>query len=202
MSRNSEKIERITILAILTAIVIVLQIICTFVKFGPFSITLALAPIIIGAALYGARAGMYLGGVLGAVVLITGFFGWDGGTVMILMGLNAPATIALCLVKSALAGFLAGLVYKLLRGRSVLGGVIAAGIVSPVTNTGLFIAGMLAFFAPTLASWADGAGQKLTYYVIFTLTGANFLLELFVNMVLAAAITRVIRAKKHVAPKY
>lgn len=135
-------------------------------------------------------------------MLVTGIFGWDGGTVMLLMGLNAPATVALCLVKGALAGLFAGIVYKLLCGRSVLSGVVAAGIVSPVTNTGLFIAGMLVFFGPTLASWADGQGQELIYYIIFTLTGANFLLELFVNMVLAAAITRVIRAKKHVAPKY
>ena len=40
-------------LAIFTAIIVVLQVLCTFVRFGPFSITLALAPIIIGTAIYG-----------------------------------------------------------------------------------------------------------------------------------------------------
>ena len=39
--------RRMTGLAIFTAIIVVLQVLCTFVRFGPFSITLALAPIII-----------------------------------------------------------------------------------------------------------------------------------------------------------
>ena len=49
--RASEKTRRLTGLALLTAIVAVLQVVATFIKFGPFPITLALAPIIIGAAL-------------------------------------------------------------------------------------------------------------------------------------------------------
>ena len=42
--RASEKTRRLTGLALLTAIVVVLQIVASFIKFGPFSITLALAP--------------------------------------------------------------------------------------------------------------------------------------------------------------
>ena len=45
--------RRMTGLAIFTAIIVVLQVLCTFVRFGPFSITLALAPIIIATAIYG-----------------------------------------------------------------------------------------------------------------------------------------------------
>ena len=75
--------RRMTGLAIFTAIIVVLQVLCTFVRFGPFSITLALAPIIIATAIYGKGAGAYLGGVFGLVVLITGLLGWDGGTVML-----------------------------------------------------------------------------------------------------------------------
>ncbi|NLF34555.1 MAG: ECF transporter S component, partial [Clostridiales bacterium] len=52
--------QTMTGLAIMTAIIVVLQVVASFVKFGPFSITLALAPIIIGAALYGPMAGAYL----------------------------------------------------------------------------------------------------------------------------------------------
>ena len=53
----------LTGLALVTAIVAVLQVVASFIKFGPFTITLALAPILIGAALYGPKAGAYLGGV-------------------------------------------------------------------------------------------------------------------------------------------
>ena len=49
--RASEKTRRLTGLALMTAIIVVLQVVASFVKFGPFTITLALAPILIGAAL-------------------------------------------------------------------------------------------------------------------------------------------------------
>ena len=88
----------LTGISILAAIVVVLTILCTFIKFGPFSITLALAPIIIGSALYGKKAGAVLGGVFGLVVIITGLLGFDGGTVLYLCSQNAIATVLICLV--------------------------------------------------------------------------------------------------------
>lgn len=189
-----QKTRRMTGLAIFSAIIVVIQIVCTFVRFGPFSITLALAPIIIGAALYGVSAGAYLGGVLGLVVLITGLLGWDGGTVIYLMSQNALGTILICLVKTVAAGWLAGLVYRAAAKKNTLLGVILAGIVCPVVNTGLFIAGMLIFFFSTLQTWANGTA--VTYFIIVGLTGVNFLIELLANMVLASGITRVIQAGK------
>ena len=54
------KTQRMVGLAIFTAIIIVLQLVSTFIKFGPFSITLAMIPIVVGAAVYGAGAGAYL----------------------------------------------------------------------------------------------------------------------------------------------
>ena len=181
-------------LAIFTAIIVVLQVLCTFIRFGPFSITLALAPIIIGTAMYGKGAGAYLGGVFGAVVLITGLFGWDGGTVMLLMGINPVGCILICLVKGIAAGFFAGLCYELLAKKNDKLGVLISGVVCPVVNTGLFIVGMLVFFFDTLSGWAGG--QDLLLYIIVGLTGINFLVELAVNIVLSSGITQIIRAGK------
>lgn len=187
--------RRLTGLAIFTALIIVLQVICTFVRFGPFSITLALAPMIIGAAVYGRKAGAYLGFVFGLVVLITGLMGWDGGVVMLLLSQNAIGCVLICLVKGAAAGWVAGLIYELLSKKNDLLAVITAGIVCPVVNTGLFIVGMLVFFMSTLESWAGG--EAMLYYIIVGLTGVNFLVELAVNMVLASGITRIIRTGKN-----
>jgi uncharacterized membrane protein len=61
----------LTLLGILTAIVIVLQAIGATIKFGPFSITLVLLPIVIGAALIHPLAGGWLGFVFSIVVLLT-----------------------------------------------------------------------------------------------------------------------------------
>ena len=181
-------------LAIFTAIIVVLQVLCTFVRFGPFSITLALAPIIIGTAMYGKGAGAYLGGVFGAVVLVTGLLGWDGGTVMLLMGINPLGCVLVCLLKGVAAGFFAGLCYELIAKKNDKLGVLISGIVCPVVNTGLFIVGMLVFFFDTLSGWAGG--QNLLLYIIVGLTGVNFLVELAVNIVLSSGITQIIRAGK------
>lgn len=191
-SRGS--VRRMTGLSLLAAIIAVLTILGNFVRFGPFPITLALAPIIIGAAMYGPSAGAILGGVFGLVTLLSGIAGWDGGTVIYLMGVNPVACILICVLKGAGAGFLAGLVYDLIAKKNSRIGVIAAGIVCPVVNTGLFIIGMLIFFTSALESWASGQG--LFYYVIFGLTGVNFLVELAVNLVLSSGITAIIKYAK------
>lgn len=191
-SRGS--VRRMTGLSLLAAIIAVLTILGNFVRFGPFPITLALAPIIIGAAMYGPSAGAILGGVFGLVTLLSGIAGWDGGTVIYLIGVNPVACILICVLKGAGAGFLAGLVYDLIAKKNSRIGVIAAGIVCPVVNTGLFIIGMLIFFTSALESWASGQG--LFYYVIFGLTGVNFLVELAVNLVLSSGITAIIKYAK------
>ena len=191
------KTKRMTGLAILTAVIVVLTVVCTFVHFGPFSITLALAPIIIGGALYGCRSGAFLGAVFGAVVIITGLFGWDGGTVLFLMSqsnLAVVQTILICLIKGAAAGYISAVVYKLIAPKNSLAAVILASVLCPVVNTGLFIAGMLIFFKDILLSWASGA--SLIYYVIFGLTGINFLVELLSNLVLSSATARIIGISK------
>ena len=192
--KQNDGTRKMTGLAIFTAIIVVLQVLCTFVRFGPFSITLALAPIIIGTAMYGKGAGAYLGGVFGAVVLVTGLLGWDGGTVMLLMGINPLGCVLVCLLKGVAAGFFAGLCYELIAKKNDKLGVLISGVVCPVVNTGLFIVGMLVFFFDTLSGWAGG--QNLLLYIIVGLTGVNFLVELAVNIVLSSGITRIIRAGK------
>lgn len=192
--RANEKTRRLTGLALLTAIIIVLQVVASFVKFGPFSITLALAPIIIGAALYGASAGAWLGGVFGVVVFIACVAGWDvGGN--ILFTANPFLTCVLCIVKGALAGLVAGVAFRAIEGRSPMAASITAGILCPVVNTGIFCIGLTLFFHDTLVAWAGGT--DLVYYIIFGLTGVNFLLELAINLVLSTVIVRVVGARKH-----
>ena len=191
---STGSVRRMTGMSLMAAIIAVLTVLGNFVRFGPFPITLALAPIIIGAAMYGAGAGAILGGVFGLVTLISGLAGWDGGTVMYLMGIAPFACILVCVGKGIAAGWCAGLVYSAIEKKNRHVGVVAAGIVCPVVNTGVFIIGMLLFFTSALESWASGQG--LIYYVIFGLTGVNFLVELAVNLVLSSGITAIIKYAK------
>ena len=197
MKETGKSVNKITSMGLLSAVVAVLAMLGSFIKIGPFPITLTLCPIIIGAAVYGPSSGALLGLVVGIANFITGLLGWDGGAVLLLFEANPVMLIIMCLGKTTLAGFLAGAVYRkaLPRFKSTVA-VLLSGIVCPVTNTGVFIGLMLLFWTDTMSSWAGGS--NVIIYAITGLAGVNFVIELVINMVLAAAITAVIRyANRH-----
>lgn len=193
----------LTGMALLTAVVVILQLLGAFIRFGPFSISLVLIPIVVGAALYGAAAGAWFGFVFGLVVLLSG----DAAAFLVV---NPLGTILIVLLKGALAGLCAGLVYKLLHrsGRDdapaeekkpgVDFAVIAAAIVCPVVNTGIFLLGCVLFFLPTIGEWAAAMGfESVGKYMIFGLVGGNFLFELLFNIVFSPVIVRLIKVGRH-----
>ena len=187
------KTQRMVGLAIFTAVIIVLQLVATFVKVGPISIPLTLVPIVVGAAVYGKGAGAYLGGVFSVVVLICCITGADAGGAMI-WNANPFLCILVCMVKGVAAGFVAGLVYRLIAPKSAIGGTVVAAVLSPIVNTGIFCLGLVLFFRPILISWAGGT--DVLYYIIFSLLGINFLVELGVNIVLSPIVVRILKAVK------
>ena len=180
-----EKTQALVGTGILTAIVIVLQTLATGIRLGPFSITLVLVPIIVGAALYGIKSGVWLGFVFGVVVLFT-----DASA---FLTISVPGTIVTCLLKGMLAGLASAAVYKLLEKKNKWLAVFAAAIVCPIVNTGIFLLGCLVFFYDTIKEWATGAGfESVGTYMILGLVGLNFLVEAGVNIVLGSAIVRII----------
>lgn len=185
--RKNAQTEKWVMCAILTAIVIVLQLLCTFVRVGPFSITLALIPIIIGAALYGPLVGGWLGFVFGIVVLMV-----DAGA---FLAVNVLGTIITVLAKGFLAGFLAGFVYKALEKVNDYLAVAVAAVVSPLVNTGIFFVGCQLFFMPTIASWA-GEGETAMHFLIFGMIGFNFMIEMVTNAVLCPTVVRLLKIGK------
>lgn len=173
-------------LGLLTAIVVVLQALAVGIRFGVFTITLVLVPIIVGAALYGKAAGAWLGFVFGIVVLFT-----DAGA---FLAVNVPGTIVTCILKGTLAGFSAGAVYRLISRKNSVAATITAGIVSPIVNTGVFILGCAVFFMDTIAEWAAGAGAENVWaYMLTAFVGINFLVEMAINLLLSSAIVLIIR---------
>ena len=185
--RNSISTKTLTYAAIMTALVIVLQFMGSFIKFGMFSISLVLVPIVIGTALCGVWTGAWLGLVFGLVVLISG----DAGA---FLAVNVPGTIITVLVKGIACGALAGLTYKAVSRINRYAAVVTAAVVCPLVNTGVFLLGCLAFFMPTLAEWALslGFGDDVARYMIFVLVGGNFLFELGFNIVLSPVVVRLI----------
>ena len=179
---KNTKTQKIVGIGLFTAIVVALQLLAASIKFGPFSITLVLAPIVIGAALYGVGAGAWLGVAFGLSVLISG----DAGA---FMTINPAGTVITVLLKGMLAGLAAGLIYKALEKTNKTVAVVLAGIACPIVNTGIFLAGCYLFFQEWLVSVFGTTGFAT---VITGLVSVNFAVELGINMVLASVIVRVI----------
>lgn len=171
-----------------TAIVVVLQLMGGAIKVGSlFSISLVLVPIVVGAAVYGWQAGLWLGLAFGVMVLATG----DAAP---FMAVNPPGTVLTVCIKGMGCGLAAGLMYKLFARFGQAAGVIAAAITCPVVNTGVFLLGCRLFFYETIGQWGEAAGfPNAAVYMFLGLAGTNFLVELVTNILLAPVITRLIR---------
>lgn len=212
MRRNrDDKVRKLTLAAMLTALVVVLQLLGSAIHIGIFSINLSLVPIVVGAAMLGVSAGAWLGFVSAAVILLSG----DAAP---FMSINVFGTIATVILKGALSGLCSALVYRLVSRWNKYAAVILAGLTCPVVNTGIFVIGCRIFFWDTIqvwaAGWAEGIAQmkdfwfkslvpenadlgNVWYYVLFGLVGANFLIELGINAVLAPAVATVLGVPKH-----
>jgi uncharacterized membrane protein len=185
---NTAKIDtrKLILLALLTAIVVVLQMMASLLPVYPFRLTLVLVPIVIGAALVGRAAGAWLGFVFGFVVLVS------SPDVAIFMAYSAPATILVILLRGTLAGLSAGIVYNLLAKKSKTVAVVAAAVICPIVNTGLFILGLYVFFLPLITDWAVGFAN-VTVFIFLGMIGINFIFEFAVNLVLSPVIVRLIQ---------
>ena len=192
----NQKILYMVEMAMLTALVIVLQIFGGMIKipFLPFSFSLVLSPIVIGSIVLGYKHGTALGIVFGIVVVVQCAMGIDAGG-FVLWGINPFLTALICLVKGAAAGFVPGVIYRAITknnktaGKEILASVLAAAS-APIANTGLFLIGLSLFFNSTLVAWADGTDVML--YVITGLVGINFVVELVINLILAPVISRLV----------
>ena len=185
--KTNAQTQKWVMCAILTAIVIVLQLLCTLVRVGPFSITLALIPIIIGAALYGPLVGGWLGIVFGGVVLLV-----DASA---FLAVDVFGTVVTVLAKGFMAGFVAGWVYKAFEKLNTYVAVAVAAVVSPLVNTGIFFIGCQLFFMPTIGSWA-GQGESAMHFLIYGMIGFNFITEMVTNAVLCPTVVRLLKIGK------
>ncbi len=191
MNERQTNVRTLVTTAILTALVVLLQFLGSAIKLGPFSISLVLIPIVIGAAKCGIGAGAWLGFVFGAVVLLS-------GDAALFMAASVPGTIITVLAKGIICGLGAGAMYKLSHKifKNDFVSAIISAIVCPVLNTGVFLLGCLVFFMDTVKMWAEaaGLGANVGQYMIFGLVGANFLFEIAVNVIFSPAIVQILKA--------
>lgn len=181
---------RMTELAILTAIVVLLQCFGGFIKLNVLGAeaNFVLVPIAIGAILLGPLAGAWLGFVAGFIVLLFGITGAVPFTNFLFLA-HPLLTVLICIVKTTAAGFVAGLVYRALSKWNEYLAVFLAAILVPIVNTGLFILGS---FTVLDALELMAGGENVLIFLFTVIIGINFFLEFGLNLVLAPAIERII----------
>lgn len=180
------KIKQMVGISIMAAIVVVLQLLGSFIHFGPVSISLVLIPIVVGAAVYGPSAGTILGAVFGLVVLMqpdTSFF----------YGISVFGTVVTVLVKGTMAGWTSGLIFRAIAKSNQTLAVFVAAVVCPIVNTGIFFLGCRLFFWDGIAAIGGGNAFK---YIMTVMIGFNFLAEFAVNIVCSPIIHRILRIVK------
>ena len=195
---NNVKIKRMVGIALLMAMVIVLQFVGSSIPpiGGTVSISLVLIPIVLGAAIYGPSAGAILGGTFAVVTIINCITGADRGGAMVFQA-NPLLCILVVTGKSVLCGLIAAWTYNLIKNRNRYFAMLCAAIICPVVNTGIFVTCMLLFFKPVLNQWSGGT--DIVAYALIALVLCNFVPEMILNVVFSPAghhITRIINKSK------
>ena len=171
-NKSTFDIRKMTYLAMLTALVIVLQLwLAPLIGAATgLSPALVLVPFVLGVASCGLGAGAWLGAVFSVIVI------FDPTTIPFLE-YNPVMTVVLVFAKGMGSAVLAGLVFKLISKKSKYVAILASALSAPILNTGIFVIGCLLFF------------RELTGVGIYTLfITVNFAVELAVNVVLVPAI--------------
>ncbi len=194
MKKSTGNTRQTTGVALLIALIVVLQSVSALLtKFGLFSISLVLVPIVIGAAVYGPKVGAVLGGAFAAITYIFCVTGLDAGGQMVFQ-----ASPALCLLvvaaKSLLAGWLSGLTFSVLKGKSTLAAMFCAAVVCVLVNTGTFLLGLWLLFPGVLSAWSEGGNVFL--YMLSGIVLTNMVPELIINVVFSSAAERIYRVVK------
>ncbi len=174
-------IHRITGIGLFTGLTIILQVIANVLPVGTLSISLALFPISLCAVIFGPLAGLFVGLIEGVMVLFA------NGTSLFL-AYNPFMTVLLCLLKTGLAGLFAGLIMKPFKNNHPFIGSILASIIVPLINTGLFLLGTFFIFS---GAFSKEVNAEYFLFILTTLIGLNFFIELGVNACLSPVLYRI-----------
>lgn len=189
-AKSKVNVKNLTLLALMTALVAIFQCIGAFVPLGFNAGAFALVPIVIGAAMLGQIAGLWLGFFFGIIVIATG-----QASAFFFPGLEVFAVI-LVLLKGSLAGWLTAVVYKALVKKNSLLAIIVSSIVCPIVNTGIFAIGCLTLFSDGISSGLLTEGTPVTNlvpFVFLTLIGINFIVEFCICVLFSSVSDRIIK---------
>ena len=188
--------KNIATIGILMALVIVLQMFCGSINIaGLITLNFSLIPIVLGAIVLGPVAGALLGFANGIVILIqviltpTGFY-------YIIWTYSPIITTLICIVKTTVAGFVGGIVFRLISKKNTLAATFTAAAIVPVINTALFVLGCLCMTDTILIyqdTMPDYDGMNIFVFICVGIVTVNFFIEFALNLIVSPALNSVYR---------
>ena len=174
--------KKFSIISIFTALIIILQLLSTYINFGGFPITLTLVPIIVAGAVLGPQIGTLMGLVFGTVVSIMVILGLDqSGAIM--FASHPIITVLTCVIKGMLAGLIGAIAYKKIDNKKTA--IIISSIITPIINTATLYISLILFFDSSFAA------------MVAAFMSINFIIELIINVLLAPGLLNVINRAKN-----
>ena len=196
MSQNVRrtKVSRMTLLALLVAVLIVLAYVNIPMPFG-LSITFNMIPVAVAATAMGLPGGMIVGGAFGLISFLQcfGVFGFSplGAA---LVNISPVLMFIQRFVSRVMVGVLAALVYKAMdrtRAPLYVKGLVT-GFSSAFFNT-LFFMSLLVLFFGTSEKLAGSSAEKGVLMYIISSVGINAVVEMAVAAVVTGAVGTALR---------
>lgn len=152
MKTNDRKIQNLTVIALFTAIVVLLGMTpIGIIPLGFINVTIMGVPVVIGTMFLGLKQGLILGACFGMTSLLRAFGigGAPSALVAGLMGVSPLYVVLMSLIPRLLMPVTTHIVYRALkRGNTSTGkSVMPAAIVGSLTNTVFYLGLMLVFYA-------------------------------------------------------
>ncbi len=185
--------RNISILAVLLALVIILQVFGLAIPMGgTTSMSFVLVPIVLGGILLGPIAGTFLGFVFGVITIFDPMS-------MTLLNYAPAATVLTVLLKGTCAGLGSSVLYFFISKKNKYVAVFISALSAPIINTGIFIIGCFCMKDAILTYLGEFPFKEFMLSVILV----NFAIELAVNVVLAPAISTVTNiVEKQILKRY
>lgn len=188
---QTQKIRKLTKLALLSAIIIIMAFTpLGYLRMGIIEITFIMIPVAIGAVLLGPKAGAILGTVFGLTSFAQAFSSAFGA---ILLAASPVKTFILCVVTRAIVGFLVGLLFKVLNKirRGNIANYLVASASAAIFNTILFVGTLGLLFKDTMLGMATESGLSLIGFLMTMIT-INSVIEIIACLVIGGSICKVI----------
>ena len=190
--QNFFSAKNVAYFAVLLALVVVLQLFASAIPMFGVTINLSLIPIVLAGIFFGMWGGGFMGLVSGLITFIVmAVMGREPSTAFLFQANPAVLTL-ICIGKTTVAGFVSGLIYRLIAKKNALAAAYVASALVAILNTGIYMLGMVLMKDDVASFLGTEATAQVVFVTVFGLIWLNFVLEIAVNVLFAPAVHRVV----------